>query len=116
MINIFDSANQLASDLQQLDEFKKVASAIDDVKNDATSLATFQKMDAIQAKIMTAQSQGQVPEEADVKAYHEITAEMQKDKNIMALLQAEQALFQTMDQVQKTFAKPLNDLYSAIRK
>ena len=45
MINIYDSANQVATDLQKLDEFKAMQEAIAAVKNNQESTALFKQMD-----------------------------------------------------------------------
>ena len=59
MVNIYDSANQLAKDLQQTQEYENLKKAIADVQNDQESADLFKKMDALQTKILTAQQSGQ---------------------------------------------------------
>ena len=52
MINIYDSANQLAQDLTKTDQYKAVGDAVKAVQADSESAAMFKKMDELQAKIM----------------------------------------------------------------
>ena len=56
MVNIYDSANQLAKDLQQTQEYENLKKAIADVQNDQESADLFKKMDALQTKILTARN------------------------------------------------------------
>lgn len=105
MVNIYDSANQLAEDLTKTPEFAGLKEAIAAVKADENSSELFNKMDEIQGKIMAAQQSGQP-----------LSEDLQKDENIVKLLTAEQGLYKTIDDVQKAFTKPINDLYEEIRK
>lgn len=116
MVNVYDSANQLAEDLKQTPEYKALGEAVKSVHSDENSSALFKKMDEVQSKIMTAQSTGK-PLSADLqKEYKELNEKVQKDANIVKLLTAEQGLYKLIDDLQKTFTSPINDLYSDLRK
>lgn len=116
MINVYDSANQLAEDLKQTPEYKALQDAVQKVKQDENSSALFKKMDEVQTEIITAQQAGK-PLSADVqKTYKELNEEVQKDKNIVNLLAVEQGLYKLIDDLQKTFTNPINDLYADLRK
>lgn len=115
MVNIYDTANQLASDLQQIDEFKTLQVAIDGVKNNAESAVLFKKMDAMQNSIMTVQSQGQELSQEMQDEYQSLNDQVQKDPQILKLLQAEQGLYKTVEEVQKVITQPINDLYKGLR-
>lgn len=116
MVNIYDSANQLAEDLTKTPEFAGLKEEIAAVKADENSSELFNKMDEIQGKIMAAQQSGQPLSEDLQKDYKELNDKVQKDENIVKLLTAEQGLYKTIDDVQKAFTKPINDLYEEIRK
>ena len=58
MINIYDSANQVATDFQKLDEFKALENAVNAVKNNEESAALFKQMDEMQTKIINSQTEG----------------------------------------------------------
>ncbi|MDF7638502.1 YlbF family regulator [Lactobacillus sp. ESL0791] len=115
MINIYDSANQLATDLQQIDEYKALEKAIKGIKDNPTSLALFKKMDELQSKIVSAQQAGKTLSDEEQKEYQKLSEEVQKDAGIVQLLQAEQGLYKTIDDVQKAITKPINDLYDGLR-
>lgn len=101
MVNIYDSANQLAKDLQQTQEYENLKKAIADVQNDQESADLFKKMDALQTKILTAQQSGQPLAEEDQKAYQELNETVQKNAKIIALLQSEQAIYKLINDLQR---------------
>lgn len=115
MVNIYDSANQLAEDLKQTPEFAGLQEAINAVKSNEDSSKLFNKMDEIQGKIMAAQQSGQPLSPELQNDYKELNDKVQKDENIVKLLTAEQALYKVIDDVQKAFTKPINDLYNELR-
>lgn len=116
MVNIYDSANQLAEDLKKTPEYVELQNAVKDIQENEESAAMFKKMDQIQTQIMTAQQAGQPLSEDIQKEYKELSEKVQKDENIVKLLTAEQGLYKLIDDVQKTFTNPINDLYTDLRK
>ena len=115
MINIYDSANQVATDLQKLDEFKALSSAVAAVKNNEESAALFKQMDEMQTKIINSQSEGRdFPKDLE-EDYKKLNEKVQKDAQILKLLQAEQSMYKTINDVQKAITKPINDLYDGLR-
>lgn len=115
MVNIYDATNQLASDLQEIDEFKTLQVAIDGVKNNAESSDLFKKMDKMQNTIMNVQSQGQELTQDMQEEYKNLNEQVQKDPQILKLLEAEQGLYNTVEEVQKVITQPINDLYKGLR-
>ena len=115
MINIYDSANQLAQDLTKTDQYKAVGDAVKAVQADSESAAMFKKMDELQAKIMQAQQSGQPLSDEDQKAYQELNAQVQKNDKIVALLKSEQGLYDLLGEIQNAYTKPINDLYEGLR-
>ena len=116
MINIYDSANKLAEDLTQTDQYKALADAVKVVQEDAESAALFKKMDELQTKIMQSQQTGQRLSEEDQQAYKDLNDQVQNNKQIVSLLQTEQSLYELLNDIQKTYSKPINDLYEDLRK
>ena len=96
MINIYDSANKLAEDLTQTDQYKALAE--------------------LQTKIMQSQQTGQPLSEEDQQAYKDLNDQVQNNKQIVSLLQTEQSLYELLNDIQKTYSKPINDLYEDLRK
>ena len=92
MINIYDSANKLAEDLTQTDQYKALADAVKVVQ------------------------EGQPLSEEDQQAYKDLNDQVQNNKQIVSLLQTEQSLYELLNDIQKTYSKPINDLYEDLRK
>lgn len=116
MINIYDSANKMAEDLKQTPEFKALETAIKNVEENETSRHLFEQMDEIQSKIMQAQQTGQALDDSTKESYQKLNDQVQKDEVIVKLLNAEQGVYKLIDDLQKTFTRPINDLYSDLRK
>lgn len=115
MINIYDSANQVATDFQKLDEFKALENAVNAVKNNEESAALFKQMDEMQTKIINSQTEGRdFPKDLE-EDYKKLNEKVQKNDQILQLLQAEQSVSKTIEDVQKAITKPINDLYDGLR-
>lgn len=115
MVNIYDSANQLAEDLTKTEQYKALADAIKAVQADAESSALFKKMDELQTKILQAQQSGKPMAKEDQQAYQDLNGKVQKNEKIVSLLKTEQDLYNLLGDVQKTYTKPINDLYEDLR-
>lgn len=115
MINIYDSANQLAQDLTKTDQYKAVGDAVKAVQADSESAAMFKKMDELQAKILQSQQAGQPLSAEDQQAYKDLNDQVQKNDLIVNMLKSEQALYDLLNDIQKTYSKPINDLYEDLR-
>lgn len=116
MVNIYDTANQLAEDLTKTDQYKALADAIKAVEADSESSALFKRMDELQSKIMQAQQTGKPLSAEDQQAYKDLNDEVQKNAKIVSLLQTEQGLYDLLGDIQKAYSKPINDLYEDLRK
>lgn len=115
MVNIYDAANKLAEDLTQTDQYKKLQEAIKAVEDDKDASALFKKMDELQNKIMQAQQAGQPLAAEDQQAYKDLNDQVQKNDLIVNMLKSEQALYDLLNDIQKTYSKPINDLYEDLR-
>ena len=115
MVNVYDSANKLAEDLTQTDQYKALQKAIKDVEANDESLVMFKKMDELQAKILQSQQAGQPLSAEDQQAYKDLNDQVQKNDKIVSLLTNEQGLYDLLGEVQKAYTKPINDLYEDLR-
>ncbi len=114
MVNIYDSANQVASDLTQVDQFVAVKAAIAKVKADDASYKLYHRLNAVQIKITSAREQGKTVSSEDSKAYEAIAAAVKQDKNILALLDAEGSMYQFVNELQGIMLKPMRDIYKVL--
>lgn len=116
MVNVYDSANQLAEDLQKTPEFVALQSAVNNVQKDAASKALFKKMNEVQSKILSARRTGKKLTPELQQEYTDLGSKVQSNKKIGQLLTAEQALYRLIDDLQKNITRPINDLFSDLRK
>ena len=65
--------------------------------------------------IMNVQSLGTVLTQEMQEEYTILNEKVQKDPQILKLLEAEQGLYNTVEEVQKVITQPINDLYKGLR-
>ncbi|MBP2058263.1 cell fate (sporulation/competence/biofilm development) regulator YlbF (YheA/YmcA/DUF963 family) [Lactobacillus colini] len=115
MVNIYDTANQLANDLKQIDQYKALEASIASMKQDSASMDLYHRMDELQGKIMSAQQSGQPLSEELKKEYQQINEEVEANEYLKDMITKEQAVFQVINEVQQAFTKPLTDLYDNLK-
>ncbi|CCI85818.1 hypothetical protein FC52_GL000018 [Lactobacillus pasteurii DSM 23907 = CRBIP 24.76] len=115
MVNIYDTANQLAKDLKETQEYLDLAKAVKAIEEDPTSKDLFKRMDEVQAKLMRAQQMGQEITDQDAEEYGKLAHEAQSNANITNLFEAEQKVHGMLDEIQRIYSAQLNDLYENIR-
>ena len=90
-VNIYDSVNQVASDLPQTQQFMAVQNAFAALKQDQVAFSMYKEFSELQEVLRNAQLNGQQPV-----------------KNLMA---AEQSLNQLLNDINSIIIKPINDVY-----
>lgn len=111
MINIYDTANQLAQELPQTPEFVAAKQALAAVKADNNAFELFTQMSNLQEELTKAQEEGSKPSEEQIKLYQELATKAQANNKLMDLMLAQQTLLNLVTDVQKSFMKPLDDLF-----
>ncbi len=114
MVNIYDTANQLAEDLKQTPEYDAVTAAIAAVKLDTEALTLYQKMDELQKKLMTKQSAGQQPSQEDQMQYQTLSQQLKNNPKMADLMTKEETLYKLLNDVQEVFTKPLSEAYESL--
>ena len=114
MINIYDDINKLEQTLRQTDEFSNVKAAVESVKADEQALALFQSFRKIQLSLQEKQMNGEEISGEEIE-YAQKTAQLaQGNEKIFHMLQAEMALSQLVDEVNRVLIKPVQELYEGI--
>lgn len=116
MINIFDSANALAKDLTETEEYKAVQAAIAVLKENAADLAFYKEVVDFQQSLQMKQMQGQEITPEDDKQFEDYSKKMSENENIASLMSKEQAMYQLLQQVQQAMTRPLDELYADLAK
>lgn len=114
MINIYDDINKLEATLRKTTEFANVKAAVDAVKADAEALVLFQSFRKIQLTLQEKQMKGEEIAGEELE-YAQKTAQLaQNNAKIAQMLQAEMALSQLIEEVNRVLIKPVQDLYEGI--
>ena len=114
MINIYDDINKLEQTLRQTDEFSNVQSAVESVKADEQALALFQSFRKVQLSLQEKQMNGEEISGEEIE-YAQKTAQLaQGNEKIFHMLQAEMALSQLIEEVNRVLIKPVQELYEGI--
>lgn len=110
-VNIYDSVNQVASDLPQTEQFMAVQNAFAALKNDAVAFSMYKEFTELQEVLQNAQVQGQKPKEEDIKKLQDMAGKMNNMDAIKNLMAAEQSLNQLLNDINSIIIKPINDVY-----
>ncbi|MFS8961964.1 YlbF family regulator [Lactobacillus delbrueckii] len=116
MVNIYDTANQLANDLRETQQFLALKEAMDAVKADEDSLALFKELDAAQMEIMEAQQTGKELTEEQQDDFKSLNERVSQNTTLQSMLLAEQAVYTLLNDVQKNIGQPLSEAYEYLRK
>lgn len=110
-VNFYDTANQLAEELKQSNEFLALQKAFADIKNDDFAYASFKKFQEKQQQLQQTQMNGQEITDDDIKEMQTMTEQLTKFDSINALMEKERAMSTIMDDLNRIIAKPIADIY-----
>lgn len=110
-VNIYDSVNQVASDLPQTQQFMAVQNAFAALKQDQVAFSMYKEFSELQEVLRNAQLNGQQPKEEDVKKLQELAKKMNDMDAVKNLMAAEQSLNQLLNDINSIIIKPINDVY-----
>ncbi len=111
-VNIYDSVNQVASDLPQTQQFMAVQNAFAALKQDQVAFIMYKEFSELQEVLRNAQLNGQQPKEEDVKKLQELAKKMNDMDAVKNLMAAEQSLNQLLNDINSIIIKPINDVYN----
>ncbi|CAM2900281.1 YlbF family regulator [Weissella confusa] len=111
MINIYDNVNAVATDLRETAQYKTLRDAVEALNADAAAKDVFQRFQAAQMQINQAMQAGQEPEAAQVAEWQEIAGEMDKHDSLKKMMEAEQAVNQSLMEINNIITKPIAELY-----
>lgn len=110
-VNIYDSVNQVASDLPQTQQFMAVQNAFAALKQDQVAFSMYKEFSELQEVLRNAQLNGQQPKEEDVKKLQELAKKINDMDAVKNLMAAEQSLNQLLNDINSIIIKPINDVY-----
>ncbi|WP_332648510.1 YlbF family regulator [Lysinibacillus sp. 54212] len=114
MINIYDDINKLEATFRKTNEYKALQEAVEAVRSDEEAKTLFTNFRDIQLKLQQKQVAGEELLE-DEYNYLQKTAQLaQQNVKILAMLEAEMALSQIIEEVNRIIVKPIQSLYDGL--
>lgn len=115
MINIYNDLNKLEATFRQLDEFKALETAIEEVKTDESAVALFSNFRKMQMTLQEKQANGEELSEDELQ-YAQKTAQLaQQNEKINKMLLAEMTLSAVIEEINRVLVKPIQALYDGIQ-
>jgi len=111
MANIYDSANQMAKDLETTQQYQDLKKAFDMLKLDQVAYALFQQFQQKQMELQQMQMQGQQFSEDDLKSLQDLGDKMKDIQPIQDLMAKEQQLSMMMDELNQIISEPIVKVY-----
>ncbi len=113
MVNIYDTANQLESDLRQLSEFVDLKEAHENVKNDEEANAILTDFQNLQQSLYEKQHAGEQIDEEQANEAQVLSIKMSANELTMDLMEKEQALNALLAEINGIIMKPVQEIYEA---
>lgn len=110
-VNIYDTANQLESELRQTDQYLKLKETFEKIHKDEKASELFTNFRQIQQTLQQKQMTGQEISEEEAQQAQEISGEISENETIAGLLEAEKAVGQMIDDINQVVLKPIQELY-----
>lgn len=111
VVNIYDTANELARQMRETQEFQALKESFDQLKADEDAYGTFQKFQATQAKAQQKQMQGTQLTEDEIKEVQDLAKEVGQKDAIKNLMAKERQMDDMIQQLSKTITEPIAELY-----
>lgn len=113
MVNIYDTANQLESDLRQLSQYVDLKEAHESVKNDEEANAILTEFQNLQQSLYEKQHAGEAIGEEEANEAQVLSIKMSANELTMDLMEKEQALNTLLGEINGIIMKPVQEIYEA---
>lgn len=111
VVNIYDTANELQSQMRETQEFKALEDAFNKMMADKDTFDLFKKFQKAQADAQQKQMQGQKLSDDEIKNVQNLASQVSKKDVVKALMEKEQQMDNMMQQLNKTITAPIQELY-----
>lgn len=115
-VNIYDKANELEQTLRQSDEYNKIKEQYEKVNANPETKKLFDEFREIQLELQNKQMQGEEISEVDIARAQKSAQDIEQNETIAELMQAEQAMSQLIQDLNRVIMKPLEDIYGSIEE
>ncbi len=114
MINIYDDINKLQGTFRKMDEFKALETAVEEVRSDEEAKTFFTNFRDIQLKLQQKQMAGEEISEEEMTYVQKAAQLAQSNPKILAMLEAEMALSNIIEEVNRVLFQPIQGLYEGL--
>lgn len=113
MTNIYDTANQLESDLRKLSQYVDLKEAHESVKNDEEANAILTEFQDLQQSLYEKQHAGEQIGEEEANDAQVLSIKMSANELTMDLMEKEQTLNALLSEINGIIMKPVQEIYEA---
>lgn len=114
MVNIYDDLNKLVLNFRKLDEFKALEQAVEQVRADEEAKKYFTNFRDIQMKLQKKQVAGEEITEEEMTYVQKAAQLAQSNPKIIAMLEAEMALSNIIEEVNRVLFQPIQGMYEGL--
>ena len=114
MVNIYDDLNKLVLNFRKLDEFKALEQAVEQVRADEEAKKYFTNFRDIQMKLQKKQVAGEEITEEEMTYVQKAAQLAQSNPEIIAMLEAEMALSNIIEEVNRVLFQPIQGMYEGL--
>lgn len=111
MSNVQDSAHVLENALRESKEFIELKETYEEVMNNPEAKELFENFRNVQLELQEKQMQGLDISEDEIQEAQGVVELVQQREDISKLMEAEQTLNETINEVSRIITKPLEELY-----
>ncbi|MGN1327300.1 MAG: YlbF family regulator [Clostridia bacterium] len=109
-MNVYDTANRLATEIRQSKEYEEYKELKDSINNNTEQKAKVEEFEQLRYKMQLDQMQGINPKEEDKKALENKYAELLSDDQIKKYFEAEMKFNVLIGDVNKIIAEAVKDV------
>ena len=110
-INVYDTANQLAKELPQTQQFINLKLTYSKLKSDKIAYEMFKQFNQLQEEIQKKQANGEDINK-DTEKLKNMVGKMEKMDAIKQLMSSEEAVNQLLMDINKIITTPITDIYN----
>ena len=114
MVSIYDDLNKLVLNFRKLDEFKALEQAVEQVRADEEAKKYFTNFRDIQMKLQKKQVAGEEITEEEMTYVQKAAQLAQSNPKIIAMLEAEMALSNIIEEVNRVLFQPIQGMYEGL--
>ncbi|MEK4387328.1 YlbF family regulator [Solibacillus sp. FSL W7-1464] len=114
MINIYEDINKLEATFRKTDEFQNLKNAVETVRADEEAKVLFTNFRDVQLKMQAKQNAGEEITEEEYVFLQKTAQLAQQNAKIIGMLEAEMALSEVIQEVNRIITQPIQALYDGL--